>query len=76
MGTNLPAMQETRVSVPVGRSLGEGNGNPLQYSCLENFMDRRAWQQALIHRITKSWTQLSDLHTHTHTHTHTLFCKH
>ena len=32
-------------SVPgLGRSLGEGSGNPLQYSCLENFMDREAWQ--------------------------------
>ena len=42
---NLPAMQETCVSIPgSGRSPGEGNGNPLQYSCLENAMDRRAWQ--------------------------------
>ena len=40
---NLPAMQETRGSVPgFGRSPGEGRGNPLQYSCLENFMDRGA----------------------------------
>ena len=42
-----------------GRSPGEGNGNPLQYSCLENSMDRGAWQAA-VHRITKSWTRLSD----------------
>ena len=42
-----------------GRSYGEGNGNPLQYSCLENPMDRGAWQ-ATIHRVAKSWTQLSD----------------
>ena len=41
------------------RSLGEGNGNPLQYSCLENPVDREAWQ-AIVRRITKSWTQLSD----------------
>ena len=41
---NLPAKQETVGSVPVwGRSPGEGNGNPLQYSCLENSMDRGAW---------------------------------
>ena len=40
-----------------GRSLGEGNGNPLQYSCLENFMDRGAWR-AIVHGVTKSWTQL------------------
>ena len=38
-----------------GRSLGEGNGNPLQYSCLENPMDRGAWQ-ATVHGVTKSWT--------------------
>ena len=42
-----------------GRSLGEGNGNPLQYSCLENSMDRGAWQ-APVHGITKSRTRLSD----------------
>ena len=42
-----------------GRSPGEGNGNPLQYSCLENPMDRGAWW-ATVHRVTKSWTQLSD----------------
>ena len=42
----------------VGRSPGEANGSPLQYSCLENPMDRRAWR-ATGHRITKSQTQLS-----------------
>ena len=36
-----------------GRSLGEGNGNPLQYSCLENPMDRGVWQ-AIVHGVTKS----------------------
>ena len=41
---------------------GEGNGNQLQYSCLENSMDRGAWW-ATVHKVTKSWTQLS---THTH----------
>ena len=40
------------------RSPGEGNGCPLQYSCLENFMDREAWQ-AVIHGIAKSQTRLS-----------------
>ena len=39
------------------RSPGEGNGNPLQYSCLENPMDRGAWQ-ATVHGITKSQTVL------------------
>ena len=42
-----------------GRSPGEGNGSPLQYSCLENPMDRRSWQ-AIVHRVTKSQTWLSD----------------
>ena len=42
-----------------GRSLGEGNGNPLQYSCLENPMDRGGWQ-AIVHGVTKSQTGLSD----------------
>ena len=38
-----------------GRSPGEGNGNPLQYSCLENSMDRGAWQ-ATVHGVVKGWT--------------------
>ena len=42
-----------------GRSPGEGNGNPLQYSCLENPMDGGAWW-ATVHGVTKSWTWLSD----------------
>ena len=42
-----------------GISPGEGNGNSLQYSCLDNPMDREAWQ-APVHRVTKSWTQLSN----------------
>ena len=43
-------------SIP-GSFSGGGHGNPLQYSCLENPMDREAWQ-ATVHRITKSWIQL------------------
>ena len=43
-----------------GGSPGGGNGNPLQYSCLENSVDTRAWQ-ATVHVVAKSWTQ----HTHT-----------
>ena len=55
-------------SIPrLGRSPGEGNGNPLQYSCLENLMDRGAWW-ATVHRVAKSRTWLSDF-----THTHTVF---
>ena len=42
-----------------GRSPGEGNGNPLQYSCLENPMDGGAWW-ATVHRVSKSRTRLSD----------------
>ena len=41
-----------------GRSPGVGNGNPLQCSCLENFMDRGVWQ-ATVHGVAKCWTQLS-----------------
>ena len=37
---------------------GEGNGNPLPYSCLENPMDRGAWR-ATVHGVPKSWTRLS-----------------
>ena len=45
---NLPGMQETPGWIPgLGRSPGERNGNPLQYSCLENPMDRRAWCAAV-----------------------------
>ena len=38
-----------------GRSPGVGNGNPLQYSCLDNSMDREAWW-AIVYGVTKSWT--------------------
>ena len=47
-------------SIPgLGRSPGEGNGNPLQYSCLENPVDRRAWQ-VTVRGVAKSRTRLSD----------------
>ena len=60
----LSAMLETGVRslglIPgLGRSPGEGNGNPLQYSCLENPMDGGAWWAA-VHGVTKSRTRLSD----------------
>ena len=45
------------------RSLGEGNGNPFQYSCLENPMNRGAWW-AIVHGIAMSWTRLSNGHIH------------
>ena len=44
----------------LGRSPGEGNGNPLQYSCLENLMDRGVWW-ATVQRDAKSQTQLKQL---------------
>ena len=47
----------------LGRSPGGGRGNPLQYSCLENPMDRGVWQ-ALVHRVTKCWTRLKQLSMH------------
>ena len=50
-------------SIPgLGRFPGGGCGNPLQYSCLQNPMDREAWW-AIVNRVTNSWTQLSE-HTH------------
>ena len=45
-------------SIPgLGRSFGGGHGNPLHYSCLEDPMDKGAWQ-ATVHRVAKNWTQL------------------
>ena len=53
---NPPANVGDTSSIPgLGRSLGEGNGNPLQCSCLENPMDRGAWW-AIEHEVTKSQT--------------------
>ena len=43
----------------LGISLGERNGNPLQYSCPKNYMNRGAWQ-ATVHGVSKSWTRLID----------------
>ena len=60
---NLPAnvgdTREVGLLSGLGRSLGKGNGNPLQYSCLENPMDRGAWR-ATVHGVAKSQTWLSD----------------
>ena len=51
-------------SIPrLGGSPGGGHGNPLQYSCLENLLDRGAWK-ATVHRVAKSWTWLKWLSTH------------
>ena len=63
----LPAMQagDPGLIPGLGRSPGEGNGNPLQYSCLENPMARGAWQ-ATVHGVAKSPTQLKRLSKHEH----------
>ena len=57
---NPPSNAGDMGSIPgSGRSPGEGNGNPLQYSCLGNSRDRGAWQ-ATVHGVAKSQTQLND----------------
>ena len=54
-GKNSPANAGDEGSISVlGKSPGEGNGNPLQYSCLGNPMDRGVWQ-AVVHGISKEW---------------------
>ena len=68
-------MQETwvgKVDSWMGRSSGGGHGNPLQYPCLENPMDRGV-QWATVHRVSKSWTGLKQLSMHTQY--FTLLCK-
>ena len=67
MVRNLSAMQETPVLIPgSGRSHGERNGDPLQYACLENCMDRGA-SRVTVRGVAKSWTRLKQLmHTHAH----------
>ena len=59
---NLPAnardLRDMGLIPGLGKYPGEGNGNPFQYSCPENPMDRGAWQ-ATVHGIAKSWTQAS-----------------
>ena len=61
MVKNLPANAGDMGSIPgSGRSLGEGNGDPLQHSCLENSMDRGDWR-ITDHGVPKSGTQLSTL---------------
>ena len=61
MVKNLPAnaggIRDVSSIPRLGRILGEGRGNTLQYSCLENPTDRGAWQ-ATVHRVTQSWTRL------------------
>ena len=56
-------LRDTGLIPGLGGSPGGGHGNPLQYSCLENPMDKGAWW-ATVHRIAESQTQLKRLHTH------------
>ena len=62
--TNLGDIRDTGSIFGSGRSPG-GHGNPLQYSCLKNPMDRGAWQ-ATVHWVTKNWTWLKRLSRHTY----------
>ena len=68
MVKNLPAnagdIRAGGAILELGRSLGGGHGNPLQYSCLENPMARGAWR-ATVHGAAKSRTRLKRLNTHT-----------
>ena len=64
---NLPANVGDMGLIPeLGRSPGERNGNPLQYSCQDNHVDRGAWQ-ATVHMVAQSQTRLKQLSTHTMT---------
>ena len=56
---HLPTMWETQVRSLGWEVPGGGNGNPLQYSCVENPMDRGAWW-ATVRGVAKTWTQLSE----------------
>ena len=54
IGKNPPANVGDLCPIPgLGRSPGGGNGHPLQYCCLENYMDRGTWR-AMVHRVTKN----------------------
>ena len=60
MVKNLPVnARDVGLTPELGRSPGEGNGNPLQYSCLGNPMDKGAWRTT-VHGVAKSWTQQND----------------
>ena len=59
---NAGDAEDTDLISELGRSLRVGNGNPLQYSCLENSMDRGA-QWATVRGVTESWTQRSTMQT-------------
>ena len=71
MVKNLPAnardMRDSGSIPGSGRAAGGGHGSPLQFSCLENPMDRRAWHTT-VHRVAKSWVWLKSLSTHAPVH--------
>ena len=68
---NAGDIRDTSLIPTTGRSSGVGNGNPFQYSCLENSRDKGAWWSA-VHGVTESdMTEGTRAHTHTHTHIHT-----
>ena len=70
LAANARDTKEVGLIPGLERSPGEGNGNPLQYSCLENSMDRGAWQ-ATVHGVSELDRLSAHAHAHTHTHTHT-----
>ena len=57
LSVNTGDVRDAGLIPRLGKSPGEGNSNPVQYSCLEDPMDRGYWQ-AIVHRVTQSWTQL------------------
>ena len=61
--TNVGDIRGTSSILGLGISPGGGHGNALQYFCLENPMERGAWE-AIVHRVSKSWTQLRQLSIH------------
>ena len=69
----MQKLQETQVQSLVQEDpLEEGMGNPLQYSCLENPMERGAWKATVL-EVAKESDMTEQLSTHRHTHTHTHF---
>ena len=66
LATNAGDLRDASLIPRLGRFSGKGRDNPLQYSCLENPMDRGAWK-ATVHRVAQSQTQLKQLSTHAYT---------
>ena len=60
---NEGAARDARLIPELGRSPGGGNGNPLQYSCVGNAIDRGAWQ-IIVYGVAKSWIQLKQMSMH------------